>query len=103
MDQNALRGAKSIADKIDMGSLILPVTPDDTAQLETIISQTGWEMPNLKISVYKNRRGRYKSVLLWCKANLGCCRIQPVFMTDFQYQLQNVDNLVINVEKPSAW
>ena len=85
-DQNLLRGAKAIADKIDCGMIMLEVSQEDLTSLDSLIKTEGFEQPNIKISIYKNRRGRYKSVLLWCKANRGICRIEPIFMTNYQYQ-----------------
>ena len=66
-DQNLLRGAKAIADKIDLGSILLPVKQKDLESLGPIIA--GYDTPTLKLSIYKKRRGRYKGVYLWCKAN----------------------------------
>lgn len=103
-DQNLLRGAKAIADKIDYGSILLPVKENDLESLETVISQNpGWIGPNIKLSIYKNRRGRYKSVILWCRADLGTCRIQPLFMTNFQYELQSIENIKIQFKEESAF
>ena len=59
----------------------------------------GFENPVIKISIYKNRRGRYKSVLLWCKPNRGTCRIEPMFMTNYQYQMIPVEDLIINIKQ----
>lgn len=98
-DQNLLRGAKSIADKIDYGSILLPVTTEDIESLEPILNSNIFDKPVIKISVYKNRRGQYKGVYLWCKADLGTCRIQPMFCTSFDYDLINIDNIKILVEK----
>ncbi len=98
-DQNLLRGAKSIADKIDYGSILLPVTTEDIESLEPILNSNIFDKPTIKISVYKNRRGQYKGVYLWCKADLGTCRIQPMFCTSFDYDLINIDNIKILVEK----
>lgn len=95
-DQNLLRGAKSIADKIDVGMIMLQTTPDDEKALETVLG-SDIPMPEIKISVYKNRRGRWKNVLLWCRADRGTCRIEPIFMTDFQYKLIEIEDLKINV------
>ena len=97
-DQNLLRGAKSIADKIDCGMIMLEVSQEDLASLDTILKSEGFEAPTIKISIYKNRRGRYKSVLLWCKANRGTCRIEPMFMTNYQYQYMPIEDLKINVK-----
>ena len=100
-DQNLLRGAKAIADKIDYGSILLNVTQKDLESLEPILSSKVFEKPTIKISVYKNRRGRYKGVYLWCKADLGCCRVEPMFATSYDYEMINIDDtkIVVNNEK----
>lgn len=98
-DQNLLRGAKAIADKVDYGAILLPVSSEDIESLETILSSNIFDKPVIKLSVYKNRRGRYKGVYLWCKADLGTCRIQPMFCTTYDYEMVNIDNIKIIVEK----
>ena len=102
-DQNLLRGAKAIADKIDFGAIILPVKEDDIDGLARILSNNSFERPDLKISVYKNRRARYKGIYLWCKADLGTCRIIPMFATTYGYEIIQIDNLKILTEEPSAF
>ena len=102
-DQNLLRGAKAIADKIDLGSIILPASQDDIDNLGTILANNAFQAPSLKISVYKNRRGRYKGVYLWCKADLGCCRIQPMFATTWNYEIIQIDNLKILTTEQSVY
>lgn len=101
-DQNLLRGAKSIADKIDLGEIMIGVSPEDIQALTPLINQNGFPMPDTKISVYKNRRGRYKDILIWCESNKGTCKITPRFVTDYQYQLIDVPALKINVVPKSA-
>lgn len=101
-DQNLLRGAKSIADKIDYGSILLSVKEEDIDALDSILSSNIFEKPTIKMSVYKNRRGRYKGIIMWCKADLGTCRIQPMFCTTYNYELINMDDIKIIVEK-GAW
>ncbi len=96
-DQNLLRGAKSIADKIDCGMIMLQASQDDFDALKTIINSMGIEMPTIKISVYKNRGGRYKDILLWCRENRGICRIEPIFATNYNYELVNIEDLKITV------
>ena len=98
-DQNLLRGAKAIADKVDYGSILMNVTSEDIEALESILSSNIFERPVIKLSIYKNRRGRYKGVYLWCKADLGCCRIQPMFCTTYDYELVPIDNVKIIVEE----
>ena len=102
-DQNLLRGAKAIADKIDYGSILLSVKDDDLVALENILSTNVFEKPTIKMSVYKNRRGRYKGVILWCKADLGCCRINPMFCTTYDYEMVSIDDVRIRVDDESAF
>lgn len=102
-DQNLLRGAKAIADKIDYGSILLNVKDEDLIALDPIFQKNAFDKPVIKISVYKNRRGKYKGVILWCRANLGCCRIQPLFCTTYDYEMISIDDIRINVEEESAF
>ena len=96
-DQNLLRGAKSIADKIDAGSILLNLTETDKEVINKLCSEKGMEIPNLKMSIYKNRRGRYNHILLWCKADLGICRINPIFATSYVYELIEMEDFKVNV------
>ena len=102
-DQNLLRGAKSIADKIDVGMILLPTSQDDIENLGQILTNNAFDKPNLKLSIYKNRRGRYKGIYLWCKADLGTCRIKPMFATTYNYEIIQIDNLKILTTEPSAF
>ena len=101
-NQNLLRGAKAIADKIDLGAIILPTKEEDIVSLEKILSTGVFQKPNLKLSIYKNRRGKFKSVILWCHADLGTCRIKPMFLTDHSYEMLPIENINIVVEEESA-
>ena len=102
-DQNLLRGAKAIADKIDYGAILLSVKDDDLVSLENILSTSIFEKPTIKMSIYKNRRGRYKGVILWCKADLGCCRIKPMFCTTYDYEMVSIDDVRIRIDDESAF
>jgi replicative DNA helicase len=102
-DQNLLRGAKAIADKIDYGSILLGVKDEDIQALDSVLSLNTFERPNIKISVYKNRRGRYKGIILWCKADLGCCRVQPMFATTYDYEILSIEDIKIITEDPGAF
>lgn len=76
--------AKSIADKIDLGEIALDVTEDDLERIRPILSSIP-VVPNVKMSVYKNRRGAYNRIFLWMYANKGTCRYETMFATDFNY------------------
>lgn len=100
-DQNLLRGAKAIADKIDAGSIMLEVTQKDKEALGEMCKKKGFDMPDIKMSIYKNRRGRWKGILVWCKANRGICRIDPIFVTKYDYTLVDMEDFKIFV-RPSV-
>ena len=103
-DQNLLRGAKSIADRIDTGMIMLSVSPEDLVKLEPILAANpNFETPNIKMSVYKNRRGQYKGVYLWCKADLGICRIQPQFCTNYNHEIVGIEDIKVIVDEPGAF
>lgn len=91
-DQNLLRGSKAIADRIDLGMIMLSVSDEDLVKLEPVLATGQFINPTIKISIYKNRRGKYKSVFLWCAADLGTCRIKPMFCTAYNYSVVPIDN-----------
>ena len=102
-DQNLLRGAKAIADKIDYGAILLNVKDEDLVKLDKILCTNVFDRPTIKMSIYKNRRGRYKGIYLWCKADLGCCRIKPMFCTTYDYEMVQIDDIKIIIEDESAF
>ncbi len=103
-DQNLLRGAKAIADKVDAGMIMLPVTNEDRDALREFCNKNGFELPNLKISIYKNRRGRYNRIFMWCHTELSICRMNPTFITSWLYEPIEIEDLIINVKpKTENW
>ena len=97
-NQNLLRGAKAIADKVDFGAIVLPVTDDDIKALEPLLSSGAIVQPNLVYHIYKNRRSQHASVKLWCTADLGICRVTPLFLTDNNFKVIQLENYKIIVE-----
>ena len=98
-DQNLLRGAKAIADKLDYGAMMLEVTEKDKEALQDLCKRGGFDMPDIKMSVYKNRSNRWKGILVWCKANRGICRIDPLFITKYDFSLVEMEDFKISVKK----
>ena len=47
-DQNLLRDARAIADKIDIGMILLPVTQEDKKALQPVLDEGLFVMPTLK-------------------------------------------------------
>ena len=91
-----------ISDKIDMGALMLETVPEDIESLKPILSQGQFETPEIKMSIYKNRRNKYKGILLWCKADRGTCKIIPMFATNYNYEMIPIDDVRITVEEEKS-
>lgn len=102
-DQNLLRGSKAIADRLDLGMIMLDVTKADIEKITPFCRQNNLPVPNVKLSVYKNRQGRWKGIYLWMDANKSCCQYNPIFCSDWLYQIQDIKNLKISVQQPSAF
>ena len=97
-DQNLLRGAKAIADKVDMGCIYLDVTQGDLESLEPILGKQGFETPLIKCSIYKNRGNGYKGVYLWMRSDPSTCRFEAIFATKWNYELVSIEDTKIIVE-----
>ena len=97
-NQNLLRGSKAIADKIDFGAIVLPVTDDDLKALQPLLSSGAIATPNLVYHIYKNRRSQHANAKLWCSADMSICRVTPIFLTDNNYKVIPLENYKIIVE-----
>lgn len=91
--------AKSIADKVDFGSHLLDVTDEDLATLQDTLLANGFPTPNVKMSIYKNRRGSYKGVYIWMVADKGTCRFNGIFCTKWNYEVVPMANVFIKEEE----
>ena len=83
--------------------ILLEVSQQDKESLGNILSTNTFATPNIKLSVYKNRRGQYKGIYLWANADLGTCRVKPMFATTWNYDLINMQDLKIITEELSAF
>ena len=98
-NQNILRGAKAIADKLDVGMIALDPTKEDLDALKPILDK-GFELveqPNLVFHIYKLRRSPYQNVKVWSYVDLGTCRLKNLFVTKNDYTLIPVQSLDIDV------
>lgn len=90
MDDNSLSGAKAIAQKVDMGSIMLNPNQKDEDIIDAVMGgRDGNEgvfgsRPNMSINVYKNRGNKWKLVRLWIYFDLSTLRIYDCFATDYR-------------------
>lgn len=86
-DQSFLRDAKSIADKADIGAIMVRVCEEEKNIMEPICVSLGLPVPTHVIDVYKNRRSQYNHVKIWCRLDLGTCREEDILITNGGYEV----------------
>ena len=97
-NEQCLRGAKAIADKIDSGTVISRVTPKDIESLKEVIINNYGKKPTHCLSIYKNRGGRLRGVYLWSIFDLGTMREEFLYATTNNYEPIEVKILEIEEE-----
>ena len=91
-DETTLQGAKGMAQKCDVGAIWSKPTPAEKKKIEKITkNMIGVPEVNLLTWVYKVRRGRLVSIIIHQNINLGTMRVRDLFVTDFDFELINVD------------
>ena len=97
-DATSLRGGLSTADKIDHGVLTFKTTQEDKNNLKHILSKgfNSGKEPNFSHWIYKNRAG-IDHVIIWTKFDLGNLREEVLFVTDYDYNIVDIDPLNIDI------
>lgn len=84
-NQNCRRGAKAIADKIDVGLIGIKARQDELNKVQSLI-KVG-RTPNQVIDVYKNRDGEYTNIKIFRYFDYGTCQGTDLFATNDNYEL----------------
>ncbi|SDW45359.1 replicative DNA helicase [Lachnospiraceae bacterium KHCPX20] len=93
-NQNLLAGAKSLANKLDVGIIQMKPTKAELKRLEPVIrksAKVGIKMPNFASWCYKVRGGQLSNIIIWSYYDLGTMTEEPLFVTDFDFTLIDVD------------
>lgn len=99
-DETMLRGAKNMADRLDLGEITLPPTKAELDNVKELMKHfVGMKTPNLVHHVYKVRRGKLTRIRLWQYADLGQCRTTDLFVTTNDYELIPVNSTQIDMEE----
>ena len=88
-NESVIRGARSLADKVDMGCSMARPTDEEIHKLETLSNIR----PNLVTDIYKMRRGKYTQVRIWSLVDLGTCRRTDLFATDQFFKRVDIGEL----------
>jgi replicative DNA helicase len=100
-DTSSLRGGSATADKVDHGLITFKVTAKDHENLKHILERGFHEKPNYSHWVYKNRSGR-SNLIIWSVMNLGNMRETPLFVTDTDYNLLDIQPIDITYDEPDS-
>ena len=99
-DETMLRGAKSLADRIDLGEISLRPTSAELECVKKLMhNMYGVPIPNLVRHIYKVRRGKLTKIRLWQYADLSTGRTKDLFITDNYYNLIKTEVAVAQIEK----
>lgn len=99
-DSSVVRGASAIIDKVDTASVTTWVTEKEKRLLEPITrTMIGKPIPNVCISVYKNRGGIYNRVKIWLYIEYSTMRVKDLFVTDYDYKRINMEPTYTYVEE----
>ena len=93
-DEKCIRGAKSIADKADMGYVMTRISDKGWNSLKSDLQPAirdgvipkemieGEKHPTHILDIYKMRRGRYKMIRIWIYLHLGTGERKDCFITN---------------------
>ncbi len=85
---NCIRGAKAIADKIDVGLIGVKLFGEEKTKIEEICrANPTMKVPNLVIDLYKNRQGSLVNVKILRYFEYGTCRVEDLFIVDGSYNV----------------
>ena len=91
-DQNLLAGSKALANKLDVGIISMRPSRSEQEKLGSILQRKfNIPMPDIGHWVYKVRRGRLTHIIIWSKTNLGTMDEEALFVTDFDFNLIDID------------
>ena len=91
-DQNLLAGAKSLANKLDVGVISMRPTKAEMKRIEPVLHKMiGKPIPNMCHWVYKVRRGRLTRIIIWSRSDFGTMDEEALFVTDYDFGIIDID------------
>jgi len=90
MDETAIEGSKSVANKFDLGAIQIEMTIKDQKLWEEMKAdiQTPFGLePTHTINIYKNRGNKWKFIRIWIHFDMGTLRVTDLFATNYRGQI----------------
>lgn len=98
IDENCLFGSKSMKNKIDSGSIILPPTKKELEQTTILNEKRGFgnTKPNLVSHIYKGRFSKYgRNLKIFRYFDYGTGRLEDLYVTNLYNEPVHVDKIYI--------
>ena len=86
--------------KCDVAAIVSRPTQNEIKKLEKILKSTaqfGKNKPNICMSVYKNRGGKYNNVKIWLDIDYSTMRISDLFVTDYECEILPIEQNYVHV------
>ena len=80
-----LRGAKALADKIDVGIIGVLALPEELEHIQDVLNVMHYRTPNVVMDIYKNRRGKMCNIKIFRYFDYGTCRSEDIVATRQDY------------------
>ena len=94
--------SKAIVDKADTASIVMKVTDRERTLLKPILKTAelfGTPEPNVSISLYKNRGGKFTNIKIWLLVDYSTMRVRDLFVTDYEYNIIKMAKTYIGVDE----
>ena len=88
--------------KVDVGAVVTRPTKKEVKLLEKVSKKVrliGRREPNICISVYKNRGGKYNQVKIWLHIDYDTMRVHDLFVTDYNYEIQRIPQSFVRIDE----
>lgn len=93
MDETAIEGSKSVANKFDLGGIQIELTAKDYALWEELKASINTPFnlePTHTINIYKNRGNKWKFIRMWIHFDMGTLRTTDLFATNYKGKIINL-------------
>lgn len=84
----------SLADKLDAGMIAVKPSKEEL-DLVSSIATDSFLVPNHVMHFFKVRRSKYAQLKLWSHIDLGTCQIKNLFVTNYNYELIDIEQTEI--------
>lgn len=103
-DQTIVRGSKAIIDKCDVAAIASRPTMKERKMIEKYYRQVkklrqNIAMPNICLSIYKNRGGKLNEIKIWLYIDYSTMRVHDLFVTNNDYEMLDINKTYVYIDE----